>query len=125
MLLKVELCVTSDGKVKISIEIEKGKYLKSYNGKKNKITIDKIFSPDNKNGVSKWLTVKEVIDGGLRWSKNGNIRHGICWNDNRYIWETKRKNERKTGEVIAIRTSGFSKKKFLLDLYIVISENFI
>lgn len=74
----------------------------------NKIKIDKIFIP-NKNGISNWISVKEFTDGGLKWTKNGNIRHNICWGDNRYIWEAKRKTSANSSEVITIRTNGFNK----------------
>lgn len=47
---------------------------------KNQIKIDKIFKP-NKDGISQWFSIKEIIYGGLRWTKNGNIRHNTCWND--------------------------------------------
>jgi 5-methylcytosine-specific restriction endonuclease McrA len=76
---------------------------------KNQNKIDNIFNP-NKDGISQWFSIKEIIDGGLRWSKNGNIRHNTCWNDIRYIWEAKRKTLNKTSEIIAIRTNGFSEE---------------
>ena len=32
-----------------------------------------LFSPDEK-GCSDWKTIQEVIDAGLNWSENGNVR---------------------------------------------------
>lgn len=77
---------------------------------KNQNKIDEIFNP-NKDGVSKWCTIEEIIDGGLNWTKNGNIRHNTCWKDIRYVWETKRKTTKNT-EVIAVRTNGFNEEFF-------------
>lgn len=98
------LCKTEHDKMYEELLKKTKNYLKLT---KNQIKIDKVFNP-NENGVSKWYTIKEIIDGDLRWSKNGNVRHNICWQDIRYIWEIKRKTSKKTSEVTALRTNGFS-----------------
>ena len=46
----------------------------------------------------------DIIAGDLKWSKNGNGRHGIYFNDNRYVWEA----ERCKRSIVALRTTGFS-----------------
>ena len=48
-----------------------------------------VFSPDA-DGCSKWVTVESVIEGGLKWTSNGNIRRGVAFNVNEFYWEFKR-----------------------------------
>ena len=54
-----------------------------------KIKVDQVFKPDSE-GRSNWVCVDDIIAGDLKWSKNGNGRHGIYFNDNRYVWEAER-----------------------------------
>ena len=37
-----------------------------------------LFQPDV-NGYSDWVTVEEVIESGLSWSNNGNVRRGVAF----------------------------------------------
>ena len=53
-----------------------------------KIKVDQVFKPDSE-GRSNWVCVDDII-AGVKWSKNGNGRHGIYFNDNRYVWEAER-----------------------------------
>lgn len=63
-----------------------------------------LFCP-NVNGYSKWITVEEVKKAGLVWSNNGNVRRGVAFGVNEYIWEFKRMNNRR---VIEMRLSGYN-----------------
>lgn len=75
--------------------------------------IDKLFKP-NKEGVSDWIN-KEKIDENveLKWGNNGVTRQGLFYNDDRYIWEFKRKNDKSSGKIEAIRTIGENKEKIM------------
>ena len=68
--------------------------------------IDGFFKPD-KNGVSRWKSRSMIQKNRrLKFTDNGNSRHGIFFGDSRYIWETKR--ERPGGKVTHIRMAGFN-----------------
>lgn len=64
--------------------------------------VDITFNPDG-NGVSRWVPTNEIAKL-LKWSTNGNQRHGVFFGDNRYNWE-KRPDK---GKVTHVRTIGFS-----------------
>jgi hypothetical protein len=51
--------------------------------------IDELFSP-GENGVSDWVDIGRIIEAGLPWSRNGNMRYDCPWGDTRYTWETRR-----------------------------------
>lgn len=75
------------------------------------IKIDNIFKSDN-NGNSEWISIEKLIDNNL-WSQksNGNGRNGIFFGDKRYNWDTKRMNNKSTGKVLKLRTTGFNNDK--------------
>ncbi len=66
----------------------------------------RLFRPDN-NGVSRWVPISEVIGADISWSKNGNMRRGIAFGMDEYVWETQRKSGNRS-EVIALRMAGFN-----------------
>jgi len=78
---------------------------------KKQLAIDNLFKP-NKESISDWIS-KEKIDGNyeLKWGNNGVTRHGLFYKDDRYIWEFKRKNDKPSGKIEAIRTNGINKEK--------------
>ena len=60
-----------------------------------------VFTPDSE-GFSDWVLVDDVIAGGLKWTRNGNIRRGVAFNVGEFYWEFKRvKNT-----VVAMRLVG-------------------
>ena len=67
------------------------------------IAVDLLFKPNNK-GISEWIS-KLMISNvkELDWGKNGAGRHGVYFNDNRYIWEKEGKRK-----ITALRTNGFN-----------------
>lgn len=56
-----------------------------------------------KTGKSGWKTISQIEKAGLKWSKNGNQRHGKFFDLKHLIWETKRNGR----TVTALRTIGF------------------
>jgi len=73
--------------------------------------IDRLFNPDI-NGISTVISTQEIFDfenGILSWGKNGVTRQGLFWGDNRYEWKFYRRNDKPTGEIVAIQTTGFNK----------------
>jgi hypothetical protein len=66
--------------------------------------IDGLFDP-NADGFSREVSVTEIEEVGLPWTKNGNIRHGIPWNDDRYIWEFIRGSRR---EIFGMKMVGWN-----------------
>jgi hypothetical protein len=69
--------------------------------------IDGLFDP-NVDGVSREVSVTEIEEVGLPWTKNGNIRHGIPWNDDRYLWEFIRGSRR---EILGMKMVGWNPKR--------------
>jgi len=69
--------------------------------KPNQRLIDALFQP-NLGGKSDWISIEDVVKIGLRWSKNGNCRHGVFFGDNRYVWE----KAPKTGAIRQLRLNG-------------------
>jgi hypothetical protein len=47
-----------------------------------------LFKPD-KSGVSDWVAVELFGPAGLKWSRNGNARHGAYWGIDDIAWEKK------------------------------------
>lgn len=78
---------------------------------KKQIEIDKVFKLDE-NKVSEWIS-KEDIDKNniLKWGNNGITRQGLFYQDDRYNWEFKRKNDSKCGKIEAIRINGINTEK--------------
>jgi hypothetical protein len=74
---------------------------------KKKERLLKLFKPD-KQGKSRWVSVDEVIESGLSWTKNGNLRHGIAFGFDEVIWCVQRKNGVRS-EVIALKMDGWNK----------------
>jgi len=66
-----------------------------------------IFNPDDQ-GKSRWITKEELenttlhFNNGFSWGRKGS---GI---EKKFILETKRQNDIKSGKIIAIRTNGFN-----------------
>ena len=69
--------------------------------------IEEHFEPDS-TGISKWIEVIHLEKLGFKWTKNGNTRRGAPWGDHIYKWDFKRRNDSPKGEILALRTSGFS-----------------
>ena len=71
--------------------------------------IDRVFVL-NENNVSRWITKEEIekISPILDWGNNGVTRNGLLHNDDRYNWEFKRLNDKKTGKILAIRINGLN-----------------
>ena len=80
---------------------------------KKQQAIDILFKP-NKEGVSQWIS-REKIDGNdeLKWGNNGVTRQGLLHKDNRYKWEFKRINDKPSGKIVSIRTTGINEEKLL------------
>ena len=68
------------------------------------IAIDIVFQPDL-NGYSEWVT-RDTIQKhpALNWGRNGAQRHGVFFNDKRYIWE----KFPKTSTITHLKLSGFN-----------------
>jgi hypothetical protein len=54
-------------------------------------------------GVSTWKAIDEIKQVGLKWSKNGNQRHGKFFGIEEFLWDTKRDKRR---AVTHLRTTG-------------------
>ena len=63
-----------------------------------------LFQP-NVDGYSKWVKIEDVRNFGLSWSDNGNVRRGIAFGVNEYIWDFKRVNNRR---IIEMRLVGYN-----------------
>lgn len=63
-----------------------------------------LFLPDVE-GYSDWIAVEEVITADLPWFNNGNIRRGIPFGINEYLWEFKRIKQR---QIVAMRMIGYN-----------------
>ena len=63
-----------------------------------------LFQPDAE-GYSNWVSVDDVINTGLSWSNNGNVRRGIAFGVGEYNWEFKRVNNRR---IIGMRLIGYN-----------------
>lgn len=69
--------------------------------------VDLLFKP-NEEGISDWITKENISENPiLNWGNNGVARHGVYFNDNRYIWEKYPLN----GKIEKLRTNGFSDKE--------------
>lgn len=80
---------------------------------KKQKAIDNLFKP-NKDGISDWISREKIDENNeLKWGNNGVMRHNLFHNDNRYIWDTKKKNDNQSGRIIAIRTIGINEEILL------------
>jgi len=68
-----------------------------------------LFQPDVE-GYSNWVSVDDVINAGLSWSNNGNVRRGIAFGVGEYNWEFKRVNNRR---IIEMRLIGYNQSASL------------
>lgn len=69
--------------------------------------VDLLFKP-NQEGISEWVSKENISQNSiLNWGNNGVARHGIYFNDNRYIWE----KYPLAGKIEKLRTNGFSDKE--------------
>ena len=76
-----------------------------------------LLSPEAKiDGISEWKSIEQIRVSKLKWSKNGNQRHGKFFGLKQYLWDTKRSKGR---AVTHIRTIGLDpdeeKAKLLKD----------
>jgi hypothetical protein len=85
------------------------------NNQKKKLTkknrpqlVDKIFNPNNQ-GISDWVDILNITNGGLPWTTNGNLRHNVAFSDSRYVWECSPPK----GKVKKLRTIGFGDNEFI------------
>ena len=65
-----------------------------------------VFNPDT-NGHSDWVTIQQVIDGGLRWSANGNVRRNVPFNVDEFDWEF----DRVKNKIVRMRLVGINTDK--------------
>ena len=70
----------------------------------NKTKVDNLFKPSTE-GYSRKVLVKEIVNSGLKWSKNGNGRRGIYFGDHRYNWKVERGSGR---TVISLQLNGLN-----------------
>lgn len=82
----------------------------------NTVKWKKLIQSDDTNptdtGVSNWKSIEDIEGSGLKWSKNGNQRHGKFFGLTRYNWESRRVNR----TVVAIRTVGFDEDQLAAEL---------
>lgn len=82
---------------------------------KNQEIVKKIFNPNDK-GFSRVVQITEIKAAGIKWEKNGNMRHGRPPNMDpsyKYMWNVIRKNSKnKTSEILALQMVGFNSSKF-------------
>ena len=69
--------------------------------------VESIFKP-NHLGISEWILRENLIGTALELTNNGNIRYGVAFGVKKYIWEFQRKNNNRTGKLLALRTNGFN-----------------
>ena len=82
----------------------------NFSKKSNYQLVLDIFKPNN-NGISKWISRKELEKTPLALGNNGNTRHGICFGVSQFKWQIERKNEKKTGKIERIKIIGYNKTK--------------
>ena len=71
--------------------------------------LETLFQPDE-HGVSRRVSIEEMKRAGIRWTGNGNPRHGtpvIAGNPARWVWKIFRQNpERPTSTVVGLQMVG-------------------
>lgn len=75
--------------------------------KSNKQKVEDLFKP-YRNGKSKWISVEDIKNSDLTWTKNGNARHGVFFGVSEYKWERKTVK----GKITKLRLVGLNKEKF-------------
>ena len=84
--------------------------------------VNEIFKP-NDLGISKWLDIIDITKPisinehfyKLNWTNNGNMRKGIAFGVNKYVWETKRYNDAHKGKIVALKLK-FTVLKLIISL---------
>jgi hypothetical protein len=76
--------------------------------KVTKINLVKAIFKPCENGISKWKTRDELANTALALTNNGNSRYGIMYGVSYYIWDIKRKSDKPTSQIIALRTNGIN-----------------
>jgi len=66
--------------------------------------VETLFQP-NVHGISRWVPVEEFQNAGLKWTTNGNCRHGIFFGVTKYVWEAERGAQRR---IERLRLVGFN-----------------
>ena len=66
--------------------------------------VDTLFQPDV-NGYSRFVSVDEIMNSNLTWSKNGNGRRNVYFGVQKYNWIAERG---KGNKVIALKLNGFN-----------------
>ena len=74
--------------------------------------VDTLFQP-NANGYSRFVSVDEIMNSNLSWSKNGNGRRNVYFGVQKYNWIAERG---KGNKVIALKLNGFNESIILLSL---------
>lgn len=69
--------------------------------------IIELFNPDEA-GVSRWVSIDEIVSNGIPWSKNGAGRHGVFFGIKNVIWLTIRKNDKPTGTILFLKMDGLT-----------------
>lgn len=76
--------------------------------------VKKLFNPDDK-GFSRVVNVTEIKAVGIKWEKNGNMRHGHPPFDrsHKYMWNEIRKNPKnKRSEILGLQMVGLNTRLF-------------
>ena len=66
--------------------------------------VNTLFKPDV-NGYSRFVSVNEIMNSNLTWSKNGNGRRNVYFGVQKYNWIAERG---KGNKVIALKLNGFN-----------------
>ena len=90
-----------------SISQKKDNEIDKINLNKKQQQVDLLFKP-NEEGISDWITKEDISENHiLNWGNNGVARHGVYFNDNRYIWE----KYPLSGKIEKLRTNGLNEKE--------------
>ena len=71
--------------------------------------VNTLFKPDV-NGYSRFVSVNEIMNSNLTWSKNGNGRRNVYFGVQKYNWIAERG---KGNKVIALKLNGFNESIIL------------
>jgi len=72
--------------------------------KQRREKVIQLFKPDEKM-VSRWVTVDEIKESGLKWTSNGNTRRGKAFGMSDIIWEFEREKG-KTSKIKKVKMNG-------------------
>ena len=67
-----------------------------------------IFKP-NSEGISEWISIEEIKEGGIKWGDNGNGRHGKYLGYKKYEWKVKREGSSEKSKITHLKLNGFDK----------------